>query len=319
MPLVILQPFANKDSREHYVNTIEKKVPIAIIEKFVDNDLANKIKSFYSTGEIAVWGVTPGGNGVNVKKWDRINPGDLTMFSANKQISLVGTVTFKFRSKELANLLWGCDSKNQTWEYIYLLDETKIVDIKLEEFNRIVGYANNFIIQGFNVLDEEKSEKVLTNFELFSDRVIEEVNENEYYNALASLDNLDTKVFSSGRKEQQFLRKKLFGNNQRYKCGICGKTYPTTFLVAAHIKKRALCTLEEQKDWKHIVMPMCKFGCDDLYEKGYIGIYKGNIIILKKDETDLKEYTKNIEGNTCDYWNDETKKYFEFHLNQFKI
>ena len=79
------------------------------------------------------------------------------------------------------------------------------------------------------------------------------------------MESLDRKTEVSTRNEQRFLREHLFKNKKMAKCGICDKEYPVAFLVAAHIKRRANCSLDEKKDYKSVVMPMCKFGCDDLY------------------------------------------------------
>ena len=69
-------------------------------------------------------------------------------------------------------------------------------------------------------------------------------------------------------------------------------------LVAAHIKKRAACSLEEKKDYKSIVMPMCSFGCDYLYERGYIAVSDGKIIDLKKKANN----TDNSPLSVADCW-----------------
>ena len=44
---------------------------------------------------------------------------------------------------------------------MYALNDLQQVEISYEDFNRVVGYKNNNIIQGFTVLDAEKSEKFL--------------------------------------------------------------------------------------------------------------------------------------------------------------
>jgi len=63
-------------------------------------------------------------------------------------------------------------------------------------------------------------------------------------------------------------------------------------------------------------MPMCKFGCDDLFEKGYISIINGKVTINNKTSTKaLRLYLKTLEGLNCTYWNSDTKKYFEWHVN----
>ena len=56
--------------------------------------------------------------------------------------------------------------------------------------------------------------------------------------------------------------------------------------MAAHIKKRSFSSTEEKLDYKNIVMPMCKFGCDELYEKGYIIIKDGQVVINKTPITE---------------------------------
>ena len=52
--------------------------------------------------------------------------------------------------------MWNYNNKGDTWEYVYFIDEVKSLDIPYIEFNRVVGYADNFVIQGFNILDDEK-------------------------------------------------------------------------------------------------------------------------------------------------------------------
>ncbi len=126
---------------------------------------------------------------------------------------------------------------------------------------------------------------------------------------------LDREGRSTNRVEQSYLRKYLFKNRQYGKCGICDREYPVEFLVAAHIKKRKTCTDEEKKD-KHIVMPMCKFGCDDLYENGYIIVFNGRINENEKMHTTpyMKKYLEEISNNECRYYNEKSKKYFDWHL-----
>ena len=189
-------------------------------------------------------------------------------------------------------------------------------------FNEIVGYAPNYIIQGFNVLDEEKSEKVIKHFGLESEIHLPPINEEEFEKAIKTILERPLDIDSKGktRTEQTFLRNYLFKNKKRGTCGICGKEFPVTFLVASHIKKRSLCTNEERLDYKNIVMPMCKFGCDDLYEKGYITISNGKVETIKQDNLTktIINYIEDVKGNDCIYWDDNSKKYFEWHKSYHK-
>ncbi len=127
--------------------------------------------------------------------------------------------------------------------------------------------------------------------------------------------NLDLNVENKSRREQGILRRYLFRDKRIGKCGICQKEFPINFLVTAHIKKRSECQLEEKIDFRNIVMPMCKFGCDDLFEKGYISVVDGIVVSMKhKNRTpSIDEIISNIEGKKCPYWNKTSKKYFEWH------
>jgi hypothetical protein len=309
---LILQPTSNKDSREHYLNTILNLVSIEKFREFVDPSVFSKILDYYKTNPIAVWGVTRGVRNLNVNKWMRIKAGDSALFYANKKIIASATVTMKFLSKELATELWGQNEHGSTWEYIYLLDEVRFLEIPIEEFNRLMGYKVNYIIQGFNVLENANVLGFIDKYALNSNTVDENVGDEEFLK-LAAVESLDTFTLTRQRKEQAYLRSKLFNNKLTGRCGICGKEYSVHFLVASHIKKRALCSLEERLDYRNVVMPMCKFGCDDMFEKGYIFVDKGKVNVNKTDTEAVNIILYQLEGRDCDYWSDSSKKYFDFH------
>src|SRR5690606_36429304 len=77
----------------------------------------------------------------------------------------------------------------------------------------------------------------------------------------------DISVKEKQRREQSILRDWLFKNKESEDCAICGETYSIHSLAAAHKKKRSICSEEERTD-PNIVMPVCVFGCDHLYEDG---------------------------------------------------
>ncbi|MGN7352371.1 MULTISPECIES: HNH endonuclease [unclassified Paenibacillus] len=321
MSKVILQPSGNKDAREHYEDTIQNPVPIEVLSEYLPEETLDQVKTFYPDGLLPTWGVTPGKNNVNVSKWEKIQTGDVTVFSANGQIFASGVVVMKLRHKELAAKLWGYDGSGQTWEYVYFLDEIKQHNIPYIDFNRTVGYADNYIIQGFNVLREELSERMLLSFDMKSEIYLPDVSPEEYEEEVLLFedhDSLDTHRTGKGRKEQPFLRKQLFKNKKVGSCGICGNQYPVDLLVAAHIKKRSKCSREERLDYKNIVIPMCKFGCDDLFEKGYIIVVDGKVLRNSKKfyTPHLLEKVVQIENKECRHWNENTQVYFDWHRNQ---
>lgn len=318
MALIILQPCGDNDARDHYLDTVLNSIPIAKITHLIDSKTAKDLCEIYSAGSVKVWGVTPGkGKSTNISKWNRISVGDVTLFARQNHVFATGVTTYKNHNRELAEFLWGTKEDGQTWEYIYFVSEVQELNIPYKELNKVIGYKENYVIQGFNVLDDDKSEKVLSAFNLESGTYFPEYSAEEVVSELQNLDSLESASNSSTRKEQAYLRNILFSQREIFKCCICGRTYPSAFLVAAHIKKRAICTLDEKKDFSNIVAPMCKFGCDDLYEKGYIAVSEGKVKIIKQGNThDILTHLRFIEGKECSAWRLSTKKYFAWHLDR---
>ncbi|MEK6153890.1 hypothetical protein WIW50_11545 [Flavobacteriaceae bacterium 3-367] len=315
MSKIILQPSGNKGARKHYADTIENSVSLKRIKPFVSISEFERLQEIYPSGECKIWGVTPGG--YNLAKWNKIEVGDVTLFSKEGAIYASAVTTFKLHSQDLASELWGHDIKGQTWEYIYFLEELKNHNIPYVDFNRAVGYSENNVIQGFNVLKPEQSVVILRTFDLESDTFSKEITLEAYediLSKLAGLEKTEEEIMSSRRLEQIYLKRKLFGKRTRDTCAACKKDFPVSFLVTAHIKKRSCCSIDERKDL-NVVMPMCKMGCDEIYEKGYIGVSNGIFVDIRRtpNSKHLQDYIDQILGTKCEYFNDQTKDYFDWH------
>jgi len=90
--------------------------------------------------------------------------------------------------------------------------------------------------------------------------------------------DLDRDSKGKSRKEQSLLRAYLLRGSNVGHCVICRHEFPFEMLVAAHLKKRSECTVVEKKDFKYVAALMCKTGCDDLYENGYISVDNGMVV-----------------------------------------
>ena len=318
---VILQPSGSKVALEHYQDTIIKPVSLSLIGQFASASELKDLSDRYPGGAVPTWGIVPGKAGQS--KWERITPGDIAVFSGSGKIFASGVVSYKIHNVDLAAKLWGHDDNNQTWEYMYFLDEVQNQDISYVKFNRAVGYQDNNIIQGFTILDGPKSRQFLDTFDLASENYFPPIEESQYEDAILNAPDpskpLDTVGKAKIRTEQGFLRKALFGSKKVGRCCLCGRQYPVAFLVAAHIKKRAECSTTERLDYKNIVMPACKFGCDDLYEKGYIAVKDGMIITLNHPDSvlSIKAYVDTLVGKSCSAWSTGSSKYFEAHRQKF--
>ena len=130
--------------------------------------------------------------------------------------------------------------------------------------------------------------------------------------------DLDGDSKSKTRKEQKFLRAHLAKGNLVAECTICGNVLPIEMLVAAHIKKRSECTTTEKLDFDNVATLMCKVGCDDLFEKGYIFVKDGKIEQnIKRTSTDyLDKIINNVKGNLVKNWSGSAE-YYLWHESKY--
>lgn len=314
---IVLQPCWNKGSREHYNDTIINRVSLEQIKPYINKNEHNELEKIYPSWDCSIWWVTPSSS--NVTKWSRIKRWDVTLFSRSWWVFASGVTTYKLHNKVLAAMLWNINSTGETWEYIYFLDEIKNHNIPYIKLNQSIWYADNYVIQWFNVLDDEKSEKALRDFDLGTEIYFEEIPKDKFIDANIKLDNLketDKLIQSYSRTEQWYLKKNLLWDSTNARCACCKNEFPISYLITAHIKKRSECNRQERLD-TNIVMPMCLFWCDELYEKGYISVKDGIFVSLNKKPVTsfIDEYIWKIIWNNCEYYNKDRRKYFDWHLD----
>jgi hypothetical protein len=145
----------------HYADSIESPVPMDRLARFLEPGDVVRLREIYADRPVPTWGVTPGGRGTNVRKWQRIVPGDVVLMARAGQLIASGTVTHTAHNRALAASLWGTDANGDTWEYLYFLDGVREQAIPYAELNQAAGYAPGNVVQGFNVLSEAKSAAIL--------------------------------------------------------------------------------------------------------------------------------------------------------------
>jgi hypothetical protein len=118
------------------------------------------------------------------------------------------------------------------------------------------------------------------------------------------------------RREQSRLRSALLGEADHATCAICGEDYPARFLWASHIKTRKACTEEERRDLHNIAMLACLFGCDALYEHGYLCIDEAGQVQTSEAllaEPGLLSRAGSLSGKKCRAHGPRTAEYFRWH------
>jgi hypothetical protein len=316
MAAIVLQPASGKGARSHYVHTIDSPVSLERIRKFLGEQDFEGLKGACSESHVPTWEVTPGEDGRNQKLWERIQAGDVALFSRDGRVISSGEIIFRVRCRPLAKDLWGVDEDGDTWEFMYFLRKMHGLNIPYAEFNKAADYKPNNVIQGFQILNDEKIEAVFAALELHVSPTRAVISEEED-RTLQELGALDVTRQGLARKEQQILRKRLFRGKDEGTSGVCGQLFPIELLFAAHIKRRAHCTDKGKRDISTI-MPMCKFGCDDLFELGFIKVVKGSIRPnpAKHVIKPIQNYLVQLSGRSCSHWNTTTELYFEWRNKQ---
>lgn len=124
----------------------------------------------------------------------------------------------------------------------------------------------------------------------------------------------DAPSISTIRKEQSSLRRYLLGGRTIAQCSLCQAELPDRFLIAGHIKPRALCSEEERRDYR-AAMLVCNLGCDALFEWGYVVVGDdGRIEPGISAETEaVRGAVDALAGRRCSAYDEETAPRFEFH------
>lgn len=134
------------------------------------------------------------------------------------------------------------------------------------------------------------------------------------HKALQHLLDLDSKYQAWGRKEQAKVRRILLGSRNVADCEFCRQSFPVDLLIAAHIKRRADCSRAEKKDFKNNVILLCKFGCDDLFERGYIVVKRGKLDFGRPSLTSaVLTKVSFMRGKAVSFWTDKSDSYFAAH------
>lgn len=123
----------------------------------------------------------------------------------------------------------------------------------------------------------------------------------------------DRLALTAVRAEQSFLRRQQI---QRWGsvCCLCGSSLPEELLVGAHIKPRWACTEAERMDTFNIAMLACLFGCDALYELGYVVVGSNGIVERGiRRSTNVDGRLESLLNRRCSSFANDSRAYFEWH------
>ncbi|GAA4869861.1 hypothetical protein [Kitasatospora terrestris] len=317
---IVMQPArrSEKDVAQHYQDTIVNPVVFDDHADLLQPGVLDQLKQLFPDGAAEMWGVVPGKKEINLSKIKKMRPGDWVFFSGDKRLYFGGTIALMWRNRDLATRLWGTDYAGSTWEYMYALSGTRGFDIPIEEVRQLLNWNPNRNIMGISILNEDESDTLQTLLTLEpATALTAPIDPEAEEAAVAAFDGeLERKAQRAYRGEQAALKRRLLPGATG-QCALCGRELPAAFLIGAHIKKRAMCTDEEKRDLANIAMLACTFGCDALYEHGYVAVGPGGVLQVSPLAMGVPGVAQHIQqhlaGRTVAWWNVERQPYYDWH------
>ncbi|MFJ6250570.1 MULTISPECIES: hypothetical protein [unclassified Streptomyces] len=201
---------------------------------------------------------------------------------------------------------------------MYALSGTRGFDIPITEIRSLLDRNSNRNIMGISVLGEEESDTLQTLLTLDAAvAALEPVDTAEEEAAVAAFDGaLERTARRAQRGEQAALKRRLLQEGQG-QCALCGRAQSGSFLIAAHIKKRPMCSDDEKRDLVNVAMLACTLGCDAVYEHGYVGVAIDGAIQVSPLATEVPEVKAYIQdrlvGRTVTWWTPSREPYYAWH------
>ncbi len=160
--IFIVVASGGQGTEKHYYDTIERKRTIGEASEFLEERDINILRNNYHGGPFAVWGSVPGSG--NIRTWEVMEPGDYVIIYKSGEIIFAAEVAIKARNPRMAEYLWGRDSNNNTWEYMYFLVNTQKTNVSMSKLNPYLGYAEKYFPRGFMAIDQEKVNHLLNTY-----------------------------------------------------------------------------------------------------------------------------------------------------------
>lgn len=152
-----LAPRSGEKSYKNFKSTIRNGIPYERIEDYLSTEGKEKL---LKEDVIYAWGNREGTR----SQWKMMEPGDIVIFYASKELVMVGTMYHKEYSKEMALAMWPPDEKGNPWAYTFFLRDLKYIRIPIRAFNAIAGYKPANIIQGFMRIKDDHRKLIETQY-----------------------------------------------------------------------------------------------------------------------------------------------------------
>ncbi len=155
---LLYMPPTNQEAMTHYRDTIQQKVPLDRIARFVDRAVAGRLNRIFGNRRIAVWGSRD--SSANRTKFEKMSEGDDLLIVEGDLIRFMGKVALKTVNADLSRELWHNLRPGTTagWDLIYFIGNPVEMEVPFKAFCGLLGYKKAFQLRGFSTVSEERVE-----------------------------------------------------------------------------------------------------------------------------------------------------------------
>ncbi|HYW91593.1 MAG TPA: hypothetical protein VFA95_03880 [Gammaproteobacteria bacterium] len=158
MTSIALQQVSSRFARRNAAKTLEHPIALRYVEGFLDTGDMDAIRTAGSESGVYVWGA----------KLERVHQAGkvlekrcLVLFRRGPTVYKCGVFVHWTINVPLAAYLWGFDSDNETWGWIWFFKRIWDLSLSASEVNRCIGYESENHWQGLVGVRGEGANEVI--------------------------------------------------------------------------------------------------------------------------------------------------------------
>jgi hypothetical protein len=204
------------------------------------------------------------------RSWQRLVNGTVLVFIGGGRTTYTGVIGAILFDPSLSETLWEAPE----WPWVVaLLDARPLTNVSDADVKAAAGVQ---LVRG--AVPVKETARTAVTALLGSGSVSTPVT----VSSLAEIDPnapLSVWALAERRNEQSLLRRSLVPNATA-RCDLCGDELAATFVRAAHVKKRALCSDAERRDLKNVLVA-CVW-CDVAFERGWLSLDTDQRVVVSQ-------------------------------------
>lgn len=153
---MLYMPQGNLEAMIHYRDTIENRVPLSRVHRFLSPSSLSQLKAVFDGRPMAIWGSRDGPG--NRRQFSKMEEGDELLIVEGKTIKFMGKVALKLENPDLSRELWKNLQGTSTagWDLIYFIANPLEIGISFARFCELMGYRRDYQLHGFTSVSDDR-------------------------------------------------------------------------------------------------------------------------------------------------------------------